>query len=182
MGIPIPTATRQQLDSVNTEAMSGKGPFPFVPKTWRNYTAAVTSVDIDAETDQIVVKAENGDYQVRIYQNLDPTKTGPGCTDIAAAQEKNLANLLKLGKSLGFIVEKGQGLEVEPKNFAKAKGKIISFGIIQAESGGVPKVSAKGYPVPKVVFSGIAPELKPVPTYAPHTAPAANQADDDFSF
>lgn len=175
MGIPIPGATREQYEATKTEA--GGRPFPFVPKTWTNYTAKVDEVTLQADqngngNDQMVIRASNGGYAVRLYISLDPSQVGPNCTDRDKAVQGNLDRLLKAGKALDVIVAGPRGVEIEPKRFPQATGKIISFGISGAvNQDGSQKMNQKGYPVPNTSLNGTVPALLPV------TEPSGFQAD-----
>lgn len=184
--IPIPGANKSAYDSTSTDAKSSKGPFPFNAATWSNYTATVTEVSMvrdesEAANDQIVVKAENGPYQVRFYVNVDPLRVGPNCTDVPKAVGKNLDRLLLIGKALGFLVTKGESVSIDTAKFAQAEGKVIAFGIIQAQDAAKhPKVNAKGYAVPATIFNGLAKTMVPVIVNPPPTT--APVAEDDPPF
>lgn len=172
MGIPIPGANRAQFDSTTTEAATGTRPFPFIAGKWLNYTARVDEVSIapdnsGAGNDQLLIKASNGAYAVRFYLNLDPSNLGPtfsGNRD--EATQKNLDRLTKAAKCLDIATWTARGMEIEPKQFHKAEGKIISFGIIHAtnQATGKPAFNAKGYPKPSTNFNGLhrVQELEPV--------------------
>lgn len=183
--IPVSGVNKTAYDQTNTDAKSSKGPFPFNAASWSNYTATVTEVSIqvdESETanDQIVVKAENGPYQVRFYVNVDPLKVGPNCIDIPKAVSKNLDKLLLIGKALGFLVTKGENVSIDTSKFAQAEGKVVAFGIIQAQDAAKrPKVNAKGYAVPATIFNGLAKTMvQVIVNPAPTTAPVAEDGDE----
>lgn len=177
--IPIQGANKATYDSTTTDAKSSKGPFPFNANTWSNYTATVTEVTLqidesEDQNDQIVVKAENGNYGVRFYVGVDPLKVGPNCTDVPKAVSKNLDKLLLIGKALGILVTKGESVSIDTSKFPQAAGKVIAFGIIQAQDRNrQPKVNAKGYAVPAVIFNGLAQKM--VPVIAPVTTPPTDE-------
>lgn len=189
MGIPIPGATREDFDKTKTE--TGSKPFPFITNKWTNYTAEVSLVEIATDqsgngNDQLVIRAKNGEYECRIYVNLDPNHVGPACTNVTEQVQKNIDRLLKVGKCLEIITWKGNTPEIEPKLFKQATGKIIEIGIQGAvDQYGQPKKNQKGYQVINTTFGGLARELKPVVVVSsPATSqtPAQNNFPEDIPF
>ena len=177
MGIPIPGATREAYEKTSTEG--GSKPFPFVNKVWTNHTAQVTEVALQPDqngngNDQLVVKASNGGYAVRLYFALDPNQVGPNCKDRAKAIQGNIDRLLKVAKCLEICTWQGNTPSIEPTLFAKAKGKIIGFGISGAvDEFGRPKTNQKGYQTINTSLNGLAPSLLPVEAPAGYQGAAA---------
>jgi len=187
MGYIINGATKEALAATKTESSSK--PFPFLPGgKWANYTARVVKVEeaIDATgngNDQIMVRVQNGEYECRLYVSIDPSRVGPNCQNVQETIQRNLDRLLKLGKALDIIVTRGNNLEIEPKAFDKAIGKIVSIGVAGAVENGRPKLNAKNYQIINTSFVGLAPELLPVavPTWAQGAASQGSTASvQDF--
>lgn len=167
MGIPIPGATREAFEATRT-ATSSK-PFPFVSGKWTNHTAEVASVEISHDesgrgNDQVVVRARNGEHECRIYVSLDPNQVGPNTPNPQEAIQRNVDRLMKLGKVLDVAVWKGNAMEIEPKLFPKAVGKVIEIGIQGAvdRTTRQPLMNKKGYQIINTTLSGAARELRPV--------------------